>query len=179
MNSTKLKEKRKELISSSNPEWQDILALSHEVQNDFRKSQSLSIATYDKILEWKLPNQKSQIKRIKSGSPDSLIKDITECYFKIEHIDDEMTIRIKMHVLLSIPWIGIGIGSAIMALHQPKLYSIIDSRSWSVLFKTEKRTFSINDYIAYFNKVRELANAVKCDVQEVDYILWKLYDEKV
>ncbi len=179
MNIAKLKNKRTNLITGSNSEWQKILTLRDEVQKDFKQSLFLSIRTYYKILEWKLQNQKSRIEKIKSSSPDSLIEGITECYFKIEHLDDEMTIRIKMHVLLSIPWIGIGIGSAIMALHQPKLHGAIDSRSWSVLFQKEKKTFSINDYMAYLHRVRELANELKCDVQEIDYILWKEYDALV
>jgi len=179
MNTNEIKEKRKRLISSSNPEWQNILNLRLEVQGDFRENRFLTIPTYDKILEWKLQNQNQRIKRIKSGSPDSLIEGITECYFKVEHLDDEMTIRIKMHVLLSIPWIGIGIRSAIMALHEPELYGATDFRTWSVLFQKEKKTFSINDYMIYLTKVRELAIEINCDILEIDYILWKQYEARL
>jgi len=171
-----IKEKNKILISLSNPEWQNILNLRLEVQDDFHDNESLSLQTYNKILDWKLHKQKSQIEKIKNTSPASLIKVITHCYYKIDHPDSEMKTRIKMQVLLSIPWIGIGISSAIMALHEPQIYGTIDFRSWFVLFHKDKKTFSGNDYLRYLRSIRELADKVECDVQEIDYILWKQYE---
>ena len=56
-----IKEKKKSLISLSNPEWQNILNLRLEVQSDFYDNESLSIATYNKILDWKLHKQLSRI----------------------------------------------------------------------------------------------------------------------
>ncbi len=176
MNIKEIKEKKKNLISVSNPEWQNILNLRLEVQRDFYDNESLSIPTYDKILGWKLHQQKNRIEKIKNFSPDSLVKTITHCYCKIDHPDNEMKTRIKMHVLLSIPWIGIGISSAIMAMHEPQFYGTIDLRSWSVLFHEDKKTFSGNDYLRYLKSIRELADEVECDVQELDYILWKQYE---
>ncbi len=175
MNIKKIKEKKKHLISISNPEWQLILDLRSGVQKDIRDHESLTIPTYNKILAWKLRKQTSRIEKIKKSSPDTLIKSITHCYCKIDHPDDEMKTRIKMHVLLSIPWIGIGIASAIMALHEPQRYGTIDLRCWSALFNEDKKTFSIKDYMGYLTRIRELAHKVECDVQEIDYILWKQY----
>lgn len=175
MNISQIKENKKTLISPANPEWQEILNLRQEVQRDFREHEALTIATYHKILEWRLRGQKSQIDKILNFSPDSLVKTITHCYNNIDHPDDEMKTRVKIHVLLSIPWIGIGISSAIMALHEPQLYGTIDSRAWLVLFQKDKKTFSGNDYLKYLNAIRNIADQVKCDVQEIDYILWKQY----
>jgi hypothetical protein len=176
MNIKEIKEKKKSLISISNPEWQNILDLRLEVQRDFKNNESLSIPTYSKVLDWKLHKQKSRIEKIKNSSPDSLINTVTHCYCKIDHPDNEMKTRIKMQVLLSIPWIGIGISSAIMTLHEPQFYGIIDLRSWSVLFHEDKKTFSGNDYLRYLRGIRELADKVGCDVQEIDYILWKQFE---
>lgn len=176
MNIIEIKEKKKSLISISNPEWQRILNLRSEVQTDFHNNESLSIPTYNKILEWKLHQQKSRIEKINKFNPDSLIKTITHCYYKVDHPDDEMKTRIKVHVLLSIPWIGIGIASAIMALHEPQLYGTIDLLSWSILFHEDKKTFSGNDYLRYLISIRELADKVECAVQKIDYILWKQYE---
>ena len=47
------------------------------------------------ILDWKLHNKKSQIEKIKNSSPVSLIKDITHCYCKIDHPDNEMKTKMK------------------------------------------------------------------------------------
>ncbi|MCP4219292.1 MAG: hypothetical protein GY765_31955 [bacterium] len=176
MNIEEIKEKKKHLITGSNPEWQNILDLSAEVQKDFYENESLSIPTYIKILAWKLHNQKSRIDQIKNSSPDSLIKSITHCYCTLNHPDNEMKTRIQTHVLLSIPWIGIGIASAIMTLHEPRLYGVIDLRTWSVLFDKEKKTFSMNDYLKYLENIRQLADKAECDVREIDYILWKQYE---
>ncbi len=176
MNTKEIREKRRNLISESNPEWQHILNLRFEVQRDFKNNQSLSIPTFEKILEWKLRNMRSQVEKIRSFSPDSLIKSITKCYYEIDHPNDEMKTKIKMQVLLSIPWVGIGISSAILTLHEPQFYGIMDLRSWSVLFQKEKKTFSIKGYMVYLRRIRELAKENDCDVQEIDYILWKEYE---
>ncbi len=176
MNIQEIKEKKKNLISISNPEWQNILNLRLEVQRDFYDNESLSMPTYDKILSWRLHKQKGRIEKIKKFSTDSLVKTITRCYCKVDHPDNEMKTRIKIHVLLSIPWIGIGISSAIMALHEPRFYGAIDLRTWNVLFNKDKKTFSGNDFLRYLSRIRELAEKVGCDVQEIDYILWKQYE---
>ncbi len=173
MNIKEIKEKKKNLISASNPEWQNILNLRLEVQRDFYDNELLSMPTYNKILDWKLHKQKTRIEKIRNSSPDSLIKNITHCYCKVDHPDNDMKTKIKMNILLSIPWIGIGISSVIMTLHEPQFYGIIDFRTWSVLFHKDKKTFSMNDYIRYLRSIRELADKVECDVQEIDYILWK------
>ncbi len=178
MDIKEIKEKKKSLISISNPEWQHILNLRLEVQRDFHDNEALSIPTFDKILGWTLHKQTARIEKIKNFNPHSLIESITNCYCKINHPDKEMNTRIKMHVLLSIPWIGIGISSAIMALHEPRHYGNIDLRSWSVLFNEKKKTFSIKDFNRFLKKIREIANTIGCDAQEIDYILWKQYEAK-
>lgn len=40
----------------------------------------------------------------------------------------------------------------------------------------DKRQFIISDYKKYLKKIRELATGAGCDVQEVDYVLWKEYE---
>ncbi|MDJ0916093.1 MAG: hypothetical protein QNI95_21175, partial [Desulfobacterales bacterium] len=149
MNINEIKAQRKRLILPSNPEWQKIRNLRLEVQRDFNDNESLSISTYNKILDWKLHKHESRIEKIRTFSPDSLVKTITHCYCKVDHPDSEMNTKIKMHVLLSVPWIGIGISSAIMALHEPHIYGAIDLRSWSVLFQEDKKVFSMKDYLKY------------------------------
>jgi len=173
----KIKESKKELITLSNPEWKNIHDLSLEVQNNFLDNESLSIPVYHRILDWKLHNKRSQIKKIIEFSPDTLVKTITQCYCKADHPDEEMKTRIRMHVLLSIPWIGFGIASAIMALHKPQLYGSIDSRSWNVLYRENKKAFSIKEYLKYLGNIRELAARNECNVLEMEYILWKQFGD--
>lgn len=174
MNANKLKAKKKTLITRSNPEWRKILDLRSQVQKDFQNKKSLSISTYQQILDWKLAKQRAD--KIRTSSPDSLVKTITACYCKADHPHDELKTKIRMNILLSIPWIGIGVSSAIMALHDPQQYGAIDSRVWSALFQKDKKTLSMNDYIKYLNAIRQMANGAKCEVQAVEYILWKQHE---
>jgi hypothetical protein len=74
MNIKEIKEKKKHLISISNPEWQWILDLRSRVQRNLQDHESLTIPIYIKILEWKLGKQRSRIEKIKNSSPDSLIE---------------------------------------------------------------------------------------------------------
>jgi len=172
MNIGKIKEVKEKLISTANLEWQEILDLRSAVQNDFQQKGFLTTATFDKILEWKLDDQKALVDRIQKTSPGSLIKTITRCYHEIDHLQEEFNTRVKVHTLLGIPWVGIGVVSAIMAMHEPQLYGTIDQRSWFVLFNKEKKSFSGGDYLKYLEGIRKLAKEAECDVQEVDFILW-------
>ena len=173
MDIQKLKDIKQQLITASNPEWQDILELRSAVQKEFQDHESLSIPTFAKILNWRLEKE-SQAQKIINSTPADFLKNITHCYYKTDYPHDELKIKIKMHILLSIPWIGIGIASAIMALHEPHLYGTIDVRSWSSLFQQHKKTLAMNDYMKYLETIRPLAEKAGCDVQEIDYILWKL-----
>ena len=175
MNINEIKEKYKRLISASNPEWQEIIELHKIVQQEFQQHECLSLSTLEKVLHWKTDNP-SQIEKILASCPEFLLKSITHCYYKVNHPNDEMNTRIRVHVLLSLPWIGIGIASAIIALHEPKLYGISDARSWDVLFQQTRKSLSKRDYLRYLVGARELAQNVGCDVLELDYILWKEYE---
>jgi hypothetical protein len=78
--------------------------------------------------------------------------------------------------LLAIPGVGIGVASAIFTLCYPREYAIIDFRNWKVLYGENKRQFSQADYKKYITDMRELAEKVDCEVQELDYLLWKEYE---
>jgi hypothetical protein len=63
-----------------------------------------------------------------------------------------------------------------MALHEPRIYGSVDSRTWAALFHEDRKSFSIKHYEAYLGGIREIADKVGCDMQEIDYILWKQCD---
>lgn len=172
MNIKTIKNAKQNLISVSNPEWQEILELRSSVQNNFQQNGFLTPPTFYKVLSWKLADQQSLIDRIINTNPDSLVEIITRCYNNIDHPEEEFKTRVKVHTLLGLPWIGIGIVSAIMAMHEPQLYGTIDQRSWFSLFSKEKKSFSGGDYLKYLVGIHKLAKEAECDVQEVDFILW-------
>jgi hypothetical protein len=175
MNINEIRVKHKRLISASNPEWQEIIELQKVVQHEFRQHECLSLSTLEKVLHWRIDNP-SQIEKILASCPEFLLKSITDCYYKVNHPDDEMNTRIKVHVLLSLPWIGIGISSAIMALHEPKRYGTSDARSWEILFQQTKKSPSKRDYLRYLERAREVAAKAECTIFELDYILWNEYE---
>lgn len=45
-----------------------------------------------------------------------------------------------------------------------------------ILFKHEKKSLSIKEYMIYLKRIRELAKEIRCGVQEIGYILWKQYE---
>lgn len=173
MTGKSITQKRALLINSANEEWQRLLDLRSLVQKDFNEKGYLAVSSFEKILTWKLADQPARIEKILQSCPADFLKNITRCYHEITHPDQEMEIRVKMHILITIPWIGMGIASSILALHKPQFFGALDFRSWGSLFQKEKKTFSINDYLRYLHSVRQLAVEVECDVQEIDYILWK------
>lgn len=69
--------------------------------------------------------------------------------------------------------VGIGVASAIIALSHPEDYAIIDFRNWKALYGEDKKNFTTPEYKRYLLDVRDLASKLDCDVQEVDYLLWK------
>jgi thermostable 8-oxoguanine DNA glycosylase len=53
---------------------------------------------------------------------------------------------------------------------------VIDFRNWKVLYGEDKRQFSQANYKKYLTDMREFAEKVDCEVQELDYLLWKEYE---
>ncbi len=82
-------------------------------------------------------------------------------------------------MLMAIPGVGTGMASAILALTNPRQCGVIDYRAWTVLYGQDKRTFSVSDYRRYLRRLQALAAAVGCDAQEIDYILWKMFEQKL
>jgi len=171
MNKDEILSKRKQLIFPENKDWNEILHIRTLVNSDFNKKAHLSLNSFKRILNWKLPDQKNKIEKILSFCPESLLKQITNCYVSIEHPDKEMELRIKLHILIGIPWIGIGISSAIMAFHKPDVYGSMDLLSWSRLFGKEKRTLTKRDYLVYLPALQKAAIEIGCDPQELEFLI--------
>jgi hypothetical protein len=177
MTPDEIRKRRATLIVGSNPEWRDIMNLRCAVQADFKERSFLTSQVFDSILNWKLRKQRRRTENKRVRNPEKLIQHITRCYLLVDHPDEETKLQTKLGVLMSIPGVGLGVSSAILALHEPCKFGIIDFRVWSVLYKRDKRQFLTGDYFAYLSDIRDLARCVECDVQDVDYILWKKYEE--
>lgn len=173
-----LKSHYQSAISLSNSEWVYILSLRNLVRHEFYAHGFLTFSTFDAILDWKLRGQRQRTENHRLGNSAELIKELTGAFWRIEHDDNDKLLDMQLTILLAIPGVGIGVASAIIALSHPEHYAIIDFRNWKVLYDEDRRQFSQADYKKYLTDMRELAEKVDCDVQELDYLLWKEYDGK-
>lgn len=171
MDIDRLKIRKRVLLMEDNPEWQKLLYLQALVQSDFHKQKHLSINTFQQILNWKFPEQEHKVDKIIEACPASLLKTISKCYHEIQYPDTEMEMRIKLHTLLSIPWIGFGISTSIMAFHFPDKFASIDQVIWFHLYRKNKSTFSIKEYIKYLDDLSSLTKALDCNYQETAFLI--------
>lgn len=162
---------KKVLIDPENSDWNRVLNLGTRVRNDFQQYGFLNYNTFADIIDWKLMEQVGRAEKIKQASPEPLIQAITQCYLQVQHPDPILDIKIKMNVLLSIPWIGIGIASSLMSLHRPDNYAGLEQNSWNALFQKNKKSLSIKEYLEYLKRVRELAEQMDCEPLAVEFIL--------
>lgn len=154
-------------------DWREILALMDEVTSDFTETGFLSHHTFFKILEFRSDSNNSQMKKIINSFDEKLLKSITECYNNIEY-DDILKYRIKLHILTSIPWIGIGVASSILALHESDKFCLLNNRTWSKLYSKEKKSISVTDYERYVAEITTISNGFELNVFETEFLISKL-----
>ena len=176
MNIENLKAKHQSLIVSSNSEWTQILSLRSLVRHEFENYGFLTITTFDAVINWKLRKQRNRTEKHRVGNSTELIKEHTGAFWRVKHEDKDKLLAIQIAILLAIPGVGIGVASAIFTLCYPDEYAIIDFRNWKVLYGKDKTQFTVSEYKRYLLDVRDLASKLDCDVQEVDYVLWKEYE---
>ena len=171
MNKTELKEQLQCL--DSDPSWIVLVQLQKKIQVDFMENAHLSVHSYEEVLQNYFENSGSKVKKIMGFSSFGLVQTLSACYLKVNHENKEIEIKIKINMLNSIPLIGVGLSSFIMALHQPTQYAPINSVVWKTLFKKEKKSFSIGDYVKYMQKIRQLCEELQCEVFALVYLLSK------
>lgn len=181
INIDELKKYRQQLITLTNPEWAYIVNLRNLVRHEFATQGWLTIQTFDAVLDWKLRQQRKRTEKHRADNTPDLIRELTGTFWRIKHPNPETELEIKLAILLAIPGAGIGVASALLTLTFPEDYAIIDFRNWKVLSAKDgedKRQFTSTEYKQYLVKVRELAKALDCDVQEIDYLLWKEFEKR-
>jgi hypothetical protein len=173
MNIDNLKAKHQSLIVSLNSEWTQILRLRNLVRHEFDARGFLTASTFDAVIDWKLRKQRNRTEKHRCGNSADLIQELTGAFWRVKHKDKDKLLGIRLAILLAIPGVGIGVASAIFTLCYPSEYAIIDFRNWRALYGKDKKQFTVADYKQYLLDVRDLAGELDCDVQEVDYLLWK------
>jgi thermostable 8-oxoguanine DNA glycosylase len=176
MNTDDLKAEHRKHISANNQEWAEILELRKSVRQDFKNCGCLSISTFDSVIDWKLRKQRKRTEKHRTGNTEELIRELTGVFLRVKHANADKLLDIQLAILQAIPGVGIGVASAIMTLSNPKCFAIIDFRNWKVIYGENKKYFTAAQYKRYLTDMRRLAKNLKCDVQEIDYILWKKYE---
>ena len=172
----RLRESHKKHITLTNPEWAFTVNLRNLVCHEFATQDYLTSQTFDAVLDWKLRQQRKRTEKHRSENTADLIRELTGAFWRVQHNDLDKLVEIKLSVLMSIPGTGIGVASTILTLSNPANFAIIDFRNWKVLYSEDKRQFTVPEYKKYLVDVRRLANQLDCDVQEIDFLLWKEFE---
>jgi hypothetical protein len=162
-------------------DYQETENLKHRLRNlkHQRPDFYLTSDELDCIFRWKL---RGQYRRIDfSENTDSGYRAITRAAFSIKEANAAYEATLRLKVLMSLPGVGIGVASAILALCDPDNYCVIDYRGWHAAFGEIRHEFEPSHYLRYLRKVKCLANALNWtpqgkvpdwSPQEVDLALW-------
>ncbi|MDD4880999.1 MAG: hypothetical protein PHX10_05425 [Gallionellaceae bacterium] len=160
-------------------DWRETENLKNKIANFHERhpNSGLPIELLQLIVDWKLRGQKGRTKKHREKITKSLWEQVTACALSIEHPDPDIRACVQAGILGSLPGVGIGLATAILALTEPDIYGIIDFRVWKIVFGTDKQTFSDRDYIRYLHELRSFANETGWPVQKVDFMLWTYYEK--
>lgn len=92
--------------------------------------------------------------------------------------------RLRMLSLTQLHGVGIPIASAILTILAPERYGVLDIRAWQVLHhygavatNPEGRGFSLEEWIAYLEVIRDLADRLGVGARRVEHALYRYHWE--
>lgn len=141
-----------------------------------RQPYFLTFSELDAIFRWKLDRQYGRQAALRSLSSPAMYESATRACFAVVLPDIDEEARLRLAVLIGLRGVGVPVASAILALVESQRYCVIDFRGWAVLFESDQRQFSIEDYLHYSAEIRRLAEKLGWSVQETDMAVWHLYD---
>jgi hypothetical protein len=146
----------------------------NDLKARLRTARRLSPTMFERILRWKLRGQYGRTGGRRRGITRQLLANLTAAAFSqaLRHSRPEVEIRARVSALCGLPGIGVPVASAILALRFPRRYPVVDVLVWQQVFREEKRSFSIADYIRYVGRLKPFARRLRWPLQEVDLRLW-------
>lgn len=136
----------------------------------------LGLDDFRRIARWKLGRQLGRVRPLEQLT-EGLVRSVTRTAFHL-HADhkrsDAVAASVCVGVLTSLPGVGVGVASAVLALTFPDDYCVVDFRGWRALFGEDRRTFTTTQYLAYRAAVDCMAHLLDWSVQETDHALWEL-----
>lgn len=79
--------------------------------------------------------------------------------------------------LVRLDGVGVPVASAVLTAINPERYTIIDFRALISLGSNKKPPYSIDFYLAYLARCRELARELNISLRTLDHALWQWYDD--
>lgn len=127
---------------------------------------------FQEVTEWKLRKQRGRSEHHRQVLTANLVESITACAFGLRHADDQVLAGIQCNMLASMPGVGAGLATAILALTFPDQHGVIDFRVWRVVFGEERQFFSTNDYLRYRRELLPFARSAGWSAQKADFMIW-------
>jgi len=168
----------------SDADWQETAALKTDMAEYRRKrpQEGLTRTLFDRIVIWKLRGQIHRTAGHLEHLNDKMIYEVTGAAIRLEHLDLEVSSRVRTQVLQGLPGVGLGVAAAILTMYFPESFGIIDFRCWDEIhesdpeFRSAETSFSISQYLTYLATIRPFAQASGLEVQMVDFALWKTWE---
>ena len=162
---------------AADQEWAATETLKADLRRHLDAAPGLDRPLFQRVLDWKLRGQRDRTEHHRAAITDQLLEQVTACAFALDHANREVLAKARLKVLASLPGVGYGVASAIMALVYQNLYGIIDFRAWRVIFNEDRTTFSDAQYIQYMRAIWACSERLGWHPQKVDYFAWVAYDE--
>ena len=137
-----------------------------------RRPARLTHDEFDRVLDWKLENQRPRVERLLKFNTPEVIEEVTRFALNVRHPDFAYETSLRLAGLSALRGVNIGVASAVLALCFPAQHAVIDFRGWHQAFGEDRRQFSVGQYLSYLDAIRPLATKLRITVQEVDFALW-------
>lgn len=163
---------------AADKEW----AVTEQLKTDLRPFRDsacgLTPDIFDRILSWKLRRQRARTERHRENIGLQMLSEVTRCAFQIGHEDRQCLAKTRLNLLSSLPGVGYGVASSIMALVFPDLYGVIDVRVWKVIYDEDRTSFTDAQFLRYMNSVWACSERLGWQPQKVDYFTWVAYESQ-
>lgn len=140
-----------------------------------RRPFHLGAAELEPIFRWKLRGQYRRKVAERTRNTDVVFRAVTRAAFAAEDAGSDFEAKMRLRILDALPGVGIPVASAMLALSEPARYCVIDFRGWRAVFREDKRSFSVREYLEHRHAAAGFGRELGWPVQEVDFAIWN-YD---
>lgn len=167
-------------LGVSSQDFHETLSLKKQIKKVLQSRELPYLSAYelDQIIRWKLDKQYPRSKDQREVNVDEVVIPITRACFSIRSDDKRYEIELKLKTLTTMRGVAVPLASAILAICIPDEFVVIDSLLWEFIYKEEKSTFSVNDYLKFLSFFSSLSKHTNCSMQDTEHLLW-LYQQSL